>query len=152
MHKFELKYLNLMLVILPVVCSLLPSRFFRTLPKTDLPADQLAPSPRISTDILALHAQNPQQTPVHYVNSTPSFTLPIPRSPKFIPNSPNIILLPNSFPPLIPPSPTSLHLLPYLISYPIIKYLIPFIKYLIPLFKYLIPFIKCFHFRERNLN
>ena len=137
MHKFQRNTLTLMLKILPVVRSLL-----RTLPNTFLPADQLAPSPRISTDILALLAQNPQQPPVHCVNSTPSFTLQILRSPKFIPNSHNIILFPKLLSPPYPsfttfPSftPLSLHLLPY----PLIKYLIPLLNASYPLFNVCYP-------------
>ena len=123
MHKFQRNTLSLMLIILPVVCNLLPSRYFRKLPKTVLPADQLAPQPQDINGYPGPPCPKPPATPVHCVNATHKISPPSLQYSEL----PKIHgqLLQNNAPlqllsPLIPPSPTSLHLLPY----PQIYYLI----------------------------
>ena len=112
MHKFQRNTLSLMLIILLVVCSLLPSRFFfRTLPKNVLPADQLAPQPQDINGYPGPPCPKPPATPGALCQFHSKFHSANPLLPKFIPNSRRIISPQTPFPPL-----SLLHRLPFIYS------------------------------------
>ena len=117
MHKFQRNTLSLMLIILLVARSLLPSFFFRTLPKIVLPADQFAPQPQDINGYPGPPCPKPPATPIHCVIATHKISPPSLQYSELLKihgqlpqNPPPVRLLPF----LIPPSPTSLHLLPHL--------------------------------------
>ena len=138
-------------------CRFLPSRFFRTLPKTVLPADQVAPQPQDINGYPSPLCPKIPATPVHYPlcqcysqNFTSlSAILPAPKIHGQLPsNNPPLKILS----PLIPPSPTPPAftsspnsfitpypptintLIPPLLSYPIyLMLLILYLMFVIPL-------------------
>ena len=92
-------YLNLMLLF---ARCLLPSRFFRTLPKTVLPADQLGPQPQDINGYPGPPCPKPPATPgalCQFHSQFPSTNSPL---PKFIPQLPQNESLPRKALPLIP--------------------------------------------------
>jgi hypothetical protein len=117
-----------MLPLTSLACSF--SLLFRTPPQNQPPCRLVAPSPRISMDILALQAQNLCSPPVHckfhckfhsvqYSKLSPKSFLPSRKNEKSIPSQ---LLSPSLIPPPFTDTPSC-------------------IKFLIPSFNYPYPFI-----------